>query len=294
MKRAAQIQFAKSADRNFCTRTHGRSPGVKRGKAAGGWRREGAQKLAQKALDDKVEDSGRALFILAEVATANRDIDGRGRTLTRAANRARTQVDRLVAYLFGPHFRLQEDRPAAVDQYRAALDARAQRFRMRSRRRSADWIDPMNLRWRAAGMKARFGIEAGHDEGLALKFCVRGRQHERTAVILGKYLAMLSIAVCATVAQSNGQAAQQTPAAASPAAQRPNVHRKRKPSPSLMPIRRRRRTPIPLHLRRRPTILPPSSRERTSCAALQERDAALPERQQRRQDRGDGAQGAQL
>ncbi|MFY9662760.1 MAG: tetratricopeptide repeat protein [Terriglobales bacterium] len=41
---------------------------------------------------------------------------------------------------------------------------------------------------------------------------------KRTAVILGKYLAMLSIAVCATVAQSNGQAAQQTPAAASPAA----------------------------------------------------------------------------
>jgi len=35
---------------------------------------------------------------------------------------------------------------------------------------------------------------------------------KRTAVILGKYLAMLSIAVCATVAQSNGQAAQQTPA----------------------------------------------------------------------------------
>ena len=32
---------------------------------------------------------------------------------------------------------------------------------------------------------------------------------KRTAVILGKYLAMLSIAVCATVAQSNGQAAQQ-------------------------------------------------------------------------------------
>ena len=41
---------------------------------------------------------------------------------------------------------------------------------------------------------------------------------KRTAVILGKYLAMLSIAVCATVAQSNGQAAQQPPAAASPAA----------------------------------------------------------------------------
>ncbi|MFY9701689.1 MAG: tetratricopeptide repeat protein [Terriglobales bacterium] len=41
---------------------------------------------------------------------------------------------------------------------------------------------------------------------------------KRTAVILGKYLAMLSIAVCATVAQSKGQAAQQTPAAASPAA----------------------------------------------------------------------------
>ena len=39
---------------------------------------------------------------------------------------------------------------------------------------------------------------------------------KRTAVILGKYLAMLSIAVCATVAQSKGQAAQQTPSGGEP------------------------------------------------------------------------------
>src|SRR5208283_1086237 len=38
--------------------------------------KESAQKLAQKALDQQEEDSGRALFILAEVATANRDMEG--------------------------------------------------------------------------------------------------------------------------------------------------------------------------------------------------------------------------
>jgi hypothetical protein len=61
-----------------------------------------------------------------------------------------------------------------------------------------------------------------------------------------------------------------------------------------MPIRRRRPTPIPLRWRRHPTILPPSSPTANfGCCSIRTR-CALPERQQRRKDRGDGPQGAQL
>jgi len=37
---------------------------------------KGAQELAQQALDKKIGDQGRALFILAEVAVANKNRDG--------------------------------------------------------------------------------------------------------------------------------------------------------------------------------------------------------------------------
>ena len=37
---------------------------------------KGAQQLAQAALDKKIGDQGRALFILAEVAVANKNRDG--------------------------------------------------------------------------------------------------------------------------------------------------------------------------------------------------------------------------
>jgi tetratricopeptide (TPR) repeat protein len=125
MKRAAQIQFAKSADPELLHQNRTDDHLVlsaERRLAAGD--REGAQKLAQKALDDKVEDSGRALFILAEVATANRDIDGARAYFERALQTAREP--KLIAWshiYLGRIFDLQEDRPAAVDQYRAALDA---------------------------------------------------------------------------------------------------------------------------------------------------------------------------
>jgi len=52
------------------------APAAERGAAAAAGDPETAQKLAQKALDDQEGDSGRALFILAEVATANRDMEG--------------------------------------------------------------------------------------------------------------------------------------------------------------------------------------------------------------------------
>jgi Tetratricopeptide repeat len=85
---------------------------------------ETAQKLAQQALDGQEEDSGRALFILAEVATANRDMEGARTYFERALRTAHEPKVIAWSHIYlGRIFDLKEDRLAAVDQYRAALDA---------------------------------------------------------------------------------------------------------------------------------------------------------------------------
>ena len=83
---------------------------------------QAAQKLAQQALDEKKEDPGRALFILAQVATANRDIQGARSYFQQALEVA--HEPRVLAWshiYLGRIFDLQENREAALDQYRAAL-----------------------------------------------------------------------------------------------------------------------------------------------------------------------------
>jgi hypothetical protein len=85
---------------------------------------ETAQTLAQKALDDQQEDPGRALFILAEVATANRDLEGARKYFEQALQKAHEPKVIAWSHIYlGRIFDLREDRFAAVDQYRAALDA---------------------------------------------------------------------------------------------------------------------------------------------------------------------------
>lgn len=84
----------------------------------------GAEKYARQALDENREDQGRALFILAQVATANRDIQGARNYFQRAIEVA--QEPKVVAWshiYLGRIFDLQENREAAVTQYRAALSA---------------------------------------------------------------------------------------------------------------------------------------------------------------------------
>lgn len=84
----------------------------------------GAQKLAQQALDEKAGDSGRALFILAEVATMTRNMDGARDYFLKALGA--TQEPKVVAWshiYLGRIFDLQEQRDAAVDHYKAALNA---------------------------------------------------------------------------------------------------------------------------------------------------------------------------
>ena len=85
---------------------------------------DSAQKLAQQALEEKNEDPGRALFILAEVATHNSDMQGARNYFERALEVA--HEPKVVAWshiYLGRIFDLQEDREAALDHYRAAANA---------------------------------------------------------------------------------------------------------------------------------------------------------------------------
>ena len=85
---------------------------------------KGAQELAQQALDKKIGDQGRALFILAEVAVANKNRDGAQDNFQKAiaASSDPTVLGWSHVYL-GRILDLKEDRDAAVEQYRAALNA---------------------------------------------------------------------------------------------------------------------------------------------------------------------------
>jgi len=126
MKRVSQIQFAGEAAPELLHLAGSRNQhlllNAERRLAAGD--PETAQKLAQKALDDQEEDAGRALFILAEVATANRDMEGARTYFERALQLAHEPKVIAWSHIYlGRIFDLKEDRLAAVDQYRAALSA---------------------------------------------------------------------------------------------------------------------------------------------------------------------------
>lgn len=85
---------------------------------------KGAQDLAQQALDKKIGDQGRALFILAEVAVANKNRDGAQDNFQKAI--AATQDPKVVGWshvYLGRILDMKEDRPAALEEYQAALSA---------------------------------------------------------------------------------------------------------------------------------------------------------------------------
>jgi hypothetical protein len=83
-----------------------------------------AEQLAQQAIDEGREDKGRALFVMAQVATANRDMAGATGYFERAIQVA--QEPKVVAWshiYLGRIYDLQEQRETAVDHYHAALTA---------------------------------------------------------------------------------------------------------------------------------------------------------------------------
>ena len=88
---------------------------------------DSAKKLAQQALDAKIEDPGRALFILAQVATMNRDLAGARNYFEQALGVAREPKVVAWSHIYlGRIFDLEEERAAALDHYRAALTAGTQ------------------------------------------------------------------------------------------------------------------------------------------------------------------------
>ncbi|HYA23418.1 MAG TPA: hypothetical protein VEF05_04610 [Terriglobales bacterium] len=125
-KRAAQVQFAAKADPELMHLSRPSQPKLlvtaEQRLSAGD--KDSAKKLAQQALDAKTEDPGRALFILAQVATMNRDMQGARNYFEQALGVA--HEPKVVAWshiYLGRIFDLQEDRAAALDHYRAALSA---------------------------------------------------------------------------------------------------------------------------------------------------------------------------
>jgi hypothetical protein len=125
-KRAAQVHFASSADPEVVRLSRTGQPKLllaaeqrlSVGDAAD------AEKLAQQALDAKSEDPGRALFILAQAATMNRDIKGARRYFEQALGVAKEPKVVAWSHIYlGRIYDLQEDRAAALNHYRAALSA---------------------------------------------------------------------------------------------------------------------------------------------------------------------------
>jgi hypothetical protein len=88
---------------------------------------KGAQELAQQALDKKIGDPGRALFILAQVAVANKNRDGALENFQKAIQE--TKDPKVVGWshvYLGRILDMKEDREAAMTEYRAALTTGAE------------------------------------------------------------------------------------------------------------------------------------------------------------------------
>jgi hypothetical protein len=127
-KRAAETQFAAEADPELLHLSRPAPAALlqtaEERLSAGD--AEAASKFAQQALNEKSGDPGRALFILARVATMNRDMQGARSYFEKALSVA--QEPKVVAWshiYLGRICDLQEDRAAALDHYRAALTAGA-------------------------------------------------------------------------------------------------------------------------------------------------------------------------
>ena len=125
-KRESQIEFAHQAEPELLhlSRPAGEHLLLTAERRLSAGDPQAAQKLAQEALNENREDQGRALFILAQVATVNRDMQGARNYFERALQVA--QEPKVIAWshiYLGRIFDLQENREAALGHYRAALTA---------------------------------------------------------------------------------------------------------------------------------------------------------------------------
>jgi hypothetical protein len=88
---------------------------------------KGAQELAQQALDRKIGDQGRALFILAQVAVANKNRDGAVENFQKAIQATKDPKVLAWSHLYlGRILDMKEEREAALNEYRAAMTTGAE------------------------------------------------------------------------------------------------------------------------------------------------------------------------
>lgn len=125
-KAAAAVQFASATSPELVqlSRPEDRRMLITAEKRLAAGDPKGAQELAQQALDKKIGDQGRALFILAEVAVATKNRDGAQDNFQKAI--AATQDPKVVGWshvYLGRILDMKEDREAALQEYRAALNA---------------------------------------------------------------------------------------------------------------------------------------------------------------------------
>ncbi len=128
-KAAAEVQFASATSPELVrlSRPEERRMLLTAEKRLAAGDPKGAQELAQQALDKKIGDQGRALFILAEVAVATKNRDGAQDNFQKAI--AATRDPKVVGWshvYLGRILDMKEEREAALQEYRAALNAGAE------------------------------------------------------------------------------------------------------------------------------------------------------------------------
>ena len=128
-KAAAEVQFASATAPELVqlSRLEDRRMLVTAEKRLAAGDAKGAQDLAQQALEKKIGDQGRALFILAQVAVANKNREGALENFQKAIQV--TKDPKVVAWSHvysGRILDMKEDRAAAMNEYRAALTAGAE------------------------------------------------------------------------------------------------------------------------------------------------------------------------
>jgi tetratricopeptide (TPR) repeat protein len=128
-KAASEVQFASAAAPEVVqlSRMEERRMLVTAEKRLAAGDAKGAQELAQTALTKNIGDRGRALFILAEVAVSNKDMAGARDNFQKAIEAAKDpQVVAWSHVYLGRILDLKEEREAAMNEYRAALNTGGQ------------------------------------------------------------------------------------------------------------------------------------------------------------------------
>ncbi|MGC2246498.1 MAG: hypothetical protein WA609_07825, partial [Terriglobales bacterium] len=125
-KRAKRIEYASEAAPELLRAAHQKSSHLlmhaERELADGNAKL--AEQLAKQALEEQDDDPGRALFVLAQVASMNKDMEGARTYFQRALETTHEPKVAAWSHIYlGRIFDLKEDRDSALTEYHAALTA---------------------------------------------------------------------------------------------------------------------------------------------------------------------------